>query len=503
MKYINADTVYGFTASLLHSRFDDPQPTPDFHRELWELCTSDYQKIAIAAPRGHAKSTSVTHSFVLACALFREHDHILIVSDTESQSKLFLGDIKTELLENDDLIATFGVKRLIKDTETEIIVELTDGYKFRVFCKGSEQKMRGLKWRNKRPNLIIGDDLENDEIVMNDERRHKFRQWFLNALVPSLSKSGKIRIVGTILHMDAMLERLMPQWGADTTQTDGLRHWSTKPVGKYDWKSIRFQAHNEDFSKILWPEMKSKEELQAIRQGYIEQGMPEGYAQEYLNYPIDETNAFFHKEDFREVENPDTHLEYYVGADLAISEKDQRAYSVFTVAGVTANNKLRIVNVIRDRMDSMEIIDTIFRLHELYRPEAYFIEKENIARSIGSILRSEMMRRGVFPNIGDDTYIVPSADKMKRAQPIRARARAGGVEVDHDAAWFDSWITEFIQFPRGVYKDQVDSLSMIGLGLDRMAMVPTNEELEDEEYEAEFGSNVISFERGRDRTTGY
>ena len=500
---LNADVVYGFTASLLHSRFDNPVKTPEFHRELWDLCTSDWEKVAIAAPRGHAKSTAVTHSYVLAAVLFREHDHVLIVSDTESQSKLFLGDIKMELTENEDLIAAFHVAKVIKDTETEIIVEFTDGHKFRIFCKGSEQKLRGLKWRNKRPNLIVGDDLENDEIVMNDERRAKFRRWFNNALVPSKAKGGKIRIVGTILHMDAMLERKMPTWGAKTTKTDGIRHWCTKAVGRYGWKSVRYQAHNEDFSKILWPEMKGETELRAIRADYVEDGNPEGYSQEYLNYPIDEENAIFKKDYFPNIQDKEEHVEYYVGVDLAISEKDSRAYSVFTVAGMANNNKLKIINVIRERMDSLEILDTIFLLHQMYEPQAYFIEKENIARSLGPVLDREMNERGIFPNIGEDTYIVPSADKVKRARPMQARARAGGVEVDHDAPWFDNWITEVTQFPRAAFKDQVDSMSMLGLGLAKMVEVPTAQELEDEEWEDEFGDDWMGYASGQDVHMGY
>jgi len=44
----------------------------------------------------------------------------------------------------------FGVGKLIKDSETKVIVEMEDGYQFRIDTKGSEQKVRGLKWRSKR-----------------------------------------------------------------------------------------------------------------------------------------------------------------------------------------------------------------------------------------------------------------------------------------------------------------------------------------------------------------
>jgi len=499
MKRLNADLIYGFTTSLLLSRFDAPKPTPEFHWELWDLVTKPDRQVAIAAPRGHAKSTAITHSFVLACLMFRERDFVLLVSDTETQAVQFLGDIKRELQENEELISAFGVKKFIKDTESDIIVEFDDGVQFRVIAKGSEQKVRGWKWRSKRPNLVVGDDLENDEIVMNEDRREKFRTWFLNALLQAGSDDCLYRIVGTILHMDAMLERLMPEWNAKTTKTDGIKHWSVK---KSSWTSIRYQAHDESYNKILWPEKFPKSRLEEIRQTYIDQGHPEGYSQEYLNYPIDEENAFFRKTDFFPIKNKDEHLEYYVGGDLAISEKDTRAYSVFVVAGLNATGILKIVDVIRFRGDSKEIVDEIFALHNRYRPEAFFVEEENIMRSIGPFLTEEKHRLGIYPNIDEDTLIVPTQDKIKRAQPIRARARAGTVEINIDAIWYDKFITELIQFPRSVYKDQVDALAMIGLGLAKMNAVPTPQEIEDEEWEEEWEENAISYDT-RDIMTGY
>ena len=85
----------------------------------------------------------------------------MLVSDTESQATLFLGQIKQQLQENRDLIELFGIKcneegKVIfqKETETDIIVEFTDGYKFRIIAKGAEQKLRGLLWNGTRPDLL-------------------------------------------------------------------------------------------------------------------------------------------------------------------------------------------------------------------------------------------------------------------------------------------------------------------------------------------------------------
>ena len=162
---LNAKIVEGFVSSCLLKRFADPAPIPDCHREWWEICCGPQKYVAIAAPRGFAKSTAITHSFTLASVLFRTRKFVIIISGTEAQSILFLNDIKNELIENEDLIKLFGIKSpkfWPKDAESDIIVEMEDGHQFRIMAKGAEQKLRGAKWRNQRPDLIIGDDMEED-----------------------------------------------------------------------------------------------------------------------------------------------------------------------------------------------------------------------------------------------------------------------------------------------------------------------------------------------------
>ena len=90
---LTADIIKGFVGTCLIKRFDDASQIPKFHEEMWELCTSDSKFVAIGAPRGHAKSTSITLSYLLATILFRERRFVLIVSDTEAQASMFLGQI--------------------------------------------------------------------------------------------------------------------------------------------------------------------------------------------------------------------------------------------------------------------------------------------------------------------------------------------------------------------------------------------------------------------------
>lgn len=499
--------IEGFSASLLQKNFDGAVKSPACHSEWWELFCSPHPQVAIAAPRRHAKTTAVTQTCALAAVCFRQRDYVLIVSDTISQAIQFLGDIKSELLENEQLRSLFKIKGFIKETEDDFICVTDDGHKFRMSAKGAEQKLRGVKWDHKRPDLIICDDLENDEIVMNKERRAKFKRWFYAALLPCLSYKGKIMYVGTILHNDSLLESLMPKRHEKYTIVDPLKTYSTRP--KPGWKSVKYRAHTSDFKEILWPEQYDREWFVSKRQEYLDQGLPDVYSQEFLNIPLDESIAYFRRSDFKDFTDQDRQLlkqndwkkyfNFYVATDLAVSLNEAADYSVFTIGAVDENNVLYIVDVIRERMDSRDIVETILSIQSVYSPIAISMEKGQIEKAIGPFLKQRMLETGIFPHLHS---VAPSVDKLTRARSIQARMRSGSVKFNKSADWYFELEDEASIFPRGKHDDQVDTLAYLGLLLDKMIQGRTREEVSEEEYEEELELSGLN-DDGRNQTTGY
>jgi predicted phage terminase large subunit-like protein len=503
---LTAQVVEGFISSTLVKDYDEPTPLEDFHREWLEMCCDKQRFVALSAPRGHSKSSTITFGYLLAELLFRKSRYALIVSDTFSQSTLFLGDLAKALSTNDEIHGLFGRIDFLKMTEDDIICSMEDGHTFRVQAKGAEQKIRGLKWLSRRPDLIIIDDLENEEIVLNKERREKLRRWFFGALIPSLSLNGKVRYVGTILHLDSLLERLMPQALLQAKGSKYLRHLKKEELResseiKLNWLSAKYRAHNEDFSKILWPSRWSAADFKQKQAEYASQGLSDSYSQEYLNVPLDESDTFFKRQDFLPLKDADRkkNLNFYIAADLAISKKEKSDYSVFAVAGMDEDGRLQCVNIIRDRMDSMEIVDTVLALQKTYKPLLFGIEQGVIEKSIGPYLNQAMMQTGVFVNL---VRIRPSSDKITRARSMNARMRAGAVKFDKEADWYQQFEDELLRFPRDRHDDQVDAWSYIGLMLDTMIAADTQQEVEEEEYRESLHDAGLD-QQGRNTITGY
>jgi len=514
---LSADIISGFVTSVLAKDFDGQVASPSFHRECWELCTGNNRQVAIAAPRKHAKTTALTYGYGLATLLFRERRYMLIVSDTVSQAEQFLGEFRQALTNNIDLIELFGLKKnekgevqFKKDSQDDIVVEMSDGHTFRVQAKGAEQKLRGLIWNGSRPDIIICDDMENDELVMNKDRRAKFQRWFYGALLPCLSHRGIIRVFGTILHMDSLLESFMPERqtrgnsrnkvAATFLQETELKTWSTYPA--LPWKSVRYKAHNRDFSEILWPENYNEQWFMERYDDFASQGITDVYSQEFLNTPLDEANTYFNRRDFqkRSSEDRKSKLHYYITADLAISQENRADYSVFIVAGMDEKRIVHVVNVIRERLDAREIVDLILHLQTTYEPEAFGIEEMMISKSIGPFLREEMIKTNVFPSLVMLKH--SGKDKIFRARSIQARMRAGGVKFEQEGDWFPQFEDECMKFPRDKHDDQVDAFAYLGLLLDKMIEAPTREAIEEEEYEEELAESDLN-EGGRSEFTGY
>ena len=438
----------------------------------------------------------------MSAVLFRDRRFVLLISDTETQAVNFLNDIKQDLKDNEDLIELFGIKGFKKDTETDIIVEMTDGHTFRILVRGAEQKVRGLKWEQMRPDLIICDDLENEEAVANKDRREKFRRWFNGALLPCRARHGIVRIVGTVMHLDSLLNRLLPEDSAKTSVVLPLKTYST--LRRPEWRSIRYRAHDEDFKHLLWPEMYDREFFESKKEDMTNQGIPEVYAQEYLNYPIDESTSYFKRQDFVDIFEKDLQdikekrkpINYVVGCDLAVSTKDRSDYSVFVIGAVDDRGIINIVDVRRGRWDSLQTIDEFFAIQKAYQPDWFSMERGTIEKSIGPVIRVEMVVRRNYLN-----FILHTAnkDKQTRARGIQARLRSGGIRFDKGSYWYPDLEDEMVRFPKTRHDDQVDALAWLGMALDNVHSAFTQQEEEEMEY-AEF---IKQQEEGRSSVTGY
>jgi predicted phage terminase large subunit-like protein len=486
---LDRHVLESFTDTFLLPYYQQGLPIKEFHREWWDHVCQNYPYVVLAAPRKHSKSTSITFAYVFAGLMFRRFEYALLVSRSWSISVEFLRTAKWHIENNAELRRIFKIVRLVKDSEDDIIVEFSDGHQCRMVARGAEQPLRGLTWGTKRPDIVMVDDLEDDEQVLSPERRMKLMDWFVAALLPIGNDDCVFRVVGTVLHVDSLLENLL-----------------SDPA----WHARRYQAHNDDYSQILWPEKFSKAKLILIKSTYEGQAKLDKYNMEYRNRPVDSSVGFFRREDFVAMTDEDElrreKWTYFVGGDFAISTKARRDYTVFVVGGLDSDNYLHVVDVRRGRWAGDEIVAEIFSIEEAYRlinggnALKWFVETGAIKLALGPAIDKEMAERNLFLDL---TSITPSKDKRTRAQSIQVRMRAKRVKFDKQASWYYALEEEMVSFDRWKYDDQVDGMSCLGIGINSVTVPLSEDEEDDQMYFTRKRQSGPSVDGGKNRRTGY
>jgi phage terminase large subunit-like protein len=403
--------------------------TPKFHQEIYREYESGDLRVGIAAPRGHAKSTLTDLVYLAWCLVNQRAKFVLMVSDTYSQATLFLEAIKAEFEDNEQLRGFYG--NLVSNhwSEDEIIC---NGVMIK--CLGAGMKVRGLKFRESRPDLIIVDDLENDDLVGSKDRREKLERWFNGALIPSLSKEGRLIMIGTILHYDSLMAKVVD------------------PVKYTEFHKKTYRAITD--GKALWPEHLDLGELEKIKKNYIEQGQGYLFYQEYQNDPVSDEHRKFKIEKFRYYEEKDLQdkrLKCFITIDRAYSAEKTADFTGIVINRVDNENNWHIRSE-RFKGTEAELIEKIFDLKSYYKPIKIGIEQNAFEYTIKPALVEEMRRRNNFFSITELKH--GGVNKNMRIEGLLNRFEAGAIKflkTDTDI------IDELIRFPKGVHDDLADA----------------------------------------------
>ncbi|HHT9141034.1 MAG TPA: phage terminase large subunit [Candidatus Tripitaka californicus] len=257
-------------------------PAAPFHKELYHLmaskeankpCTRTVQgkREAIAAPRGHGKSVLTSLVFPLWAICTRRKRFIVLLSSSSAIAEGFLASITRELEENALLRRDFG-ELVGREKWTDRDILTSTG--IRVSARGVDSSLRGMRSFESRPDLIICDDLEDEEVVLNPQNREKLKNWFFGSVLNLLGPTGDVFVIGTILHHDSLLSLLIKAWR-------GRRYQALSPEGE-----------------ALWPGYYDGERLLLIKNG---DGQKEGigtlaFECEYQNNPISPEEQLFRPE---------------------------------------------------------------------------------------------------------------------------------------------------------------------------------------------------------------
>jgi hypothetical protein len=206
---------------------------PDLHIDVWNellrmvdqanmVGVSESLRKLFAVPREHAKST-VAKLAVILILKYTRFAFVLYVSKTNPIAKNAIRDILMWLA-SDQERELHGPITAIKSSETESLwiydVAIRDSadkpprIKRCIFkALGAEQQIRGMLIMNRRPEIVVIDDIEDLDNTTPD-LQPKLDEWFMGSLMKAFSSNNIVLFIGNMIRKTTLLARLSrdPEW---------------------------------------------------------------------------------------------------------------------------------------------------------------------------------------------------------------------------------------------------------------------------------------------------
>lgn len=490
------DLSYFGRAYLPHYFF---RPSPHFHEELDEIWmagvmkgknpSGDAKEIArmkgsrqaIAAPRGHAKSTNFTFKDTLHSILYRYKHYPIILSDSSEQAEGFLDDIKTELEDNPHILQDFGRIKGDKVWRSSVLLTSTD---VKVEAIGSGKKIRGRRHHNWRPDLFVLDDVENDENVNTPEQRRKLKSWFDKAVSKAGDTYTDIMYIGTILHYDSLLSNVLSNAGYRSRKYRAVASWAVNRQLWEEWERIYtnlfdenhqenarawYEAHEGEMlegTEVLWEEKFTYYDL-------MEMQVTEGSASfnsEMQNDPVDPDNADFNEEwlDYYEPELLDFSKPNFVlvGANDPSLGKNKKAdtSSIIDLALDLYTGYMYVVGASVEKRKPDAIIDDVIETHRRYKRDlkkGYYrfgVETVQFQYFFKDVMAEKALAAGEYIPIEEIQSI---SNKELRIRSLQPYVKNKWIKFNRN---HKELVRQLTEFPMGAHDDAPDGLHMaVGL----------------------------------------
>lgn len=446
---------------------------PKFHREMYRMMqdlakSRGGKKIAIAAPRGHAKSTLWSLIFPIWCALYKKKKFIVVFSASSAMAIKIFESLKNELESNEYLLEDFkDVKGTIWKVDE---VHLKNGCV--IMARGSGGAVRGIRYKNYRPDLVILDDIEDDEEVKSPEQRRKKKDWFDRAVSYLGDEKTDITIIGTILHYDSLLNNIFKKGRFKTKKYKGIIKWSNSKLWE-KWQEIItnlederreekakdfFKKHKQEMlagTQVIWPERISyyDYQLQIVDTGIL------AFNCEIQNEPLDETNAWILDKDFHYYDDKDLPdlKECVVKAalDPSLGKSDKADPSAIVTIAQDKNGYLYVVESDAKIRRPSQIIQDLIEKQKRFNYQEVYVEAVQFQDLLADDLRKESAKAGVYINVVTEPK--PTGDKETRIKSLEPMIRNGYVKFGKNQ---QSLIQELIFLGMWKHDDQADALHM-------------------------------------------
>lgn len=461
------------------------EDAPDFHMELTaklnELNTvAPTKNICWGAPRGSGKSAYLSNIEPLHAVVYRTRKYILIISETVSMSQNFIEFVATNLKQNKKLRDDFG--EVLSPNKMKNEQDNSEGFvthtEIKVQASSIGGQLRGSRFKNARPDLIICDDLESAKNTNTQDLRDKNLHWYNSVVVP-LGDITRTAIVymGTLVHGQGLLPNIMNRADYDSKMYSSI---ISEPIHQDYWDTVdrmlrdidnpnrlndarKFYAENKEIMdegvEVLWGSRFSYFDLMVKK---VEIGS-RAFSSEYLNLPSDDESCIFKESYLNHYTDNDLFDKYgkripmdIVGFyDIAMGKNSRSDYnSIHIIGRDRRTGAIYVLESWNKKCPPSEAIQVVLKLIEQYKPRVFGVETVNAQFEIYRQIQSQAIQRGYYWT--KIKAVNPTGKKEVRIEMLEPLFEAGVIRTRKTHRLLHEML---LQYPNHNHDDAIDCLA--------------------------------------------
>jgi len=398
------------------------------------------KRLVITLPPRYGKSICASVAFP-AWVLGRDPSkRIICASYSENLAGKHAGDCRT-VMESDWYRNTFPSTRISRDKNTELNYLTTgQGYRYSTSVGGTLTGRGG--------NFIVIDDPINPEGAMSEAKRPAVNNWFDSTLYSRLDskRDDVIILIMQRLHVDDLAGYVMPR--------ERWTHLSLPAIAESEQR-IQIgsgEFHMRKVGDLLHEEREPREVLEKLK---VTLGSF-NFSAQYQQRPVPLEGemikwGWFQFFDVLPARVPNDRI--VQSWDTASKSNELNDYSVCT-SWLVQGNRYYLFDVLREKLDYPDLKRRVMAHAARHDANSVLIED----KGSGTSLIQDISRENTT-GIPNPISVLPEGDKITRMNAQSAKIEAGQVYLLKQAPWLGDLQAELLQFPRGRYDDQVDSIS--------------------------------------------
>lgn len=428
---------------------------------------------ALIAPRKFGKTTIINLVLPLQALAYQRKKFVLIIGESSGAAEGNLATITQELETNELLLEDFPhlapamdpKGQFVKWTDRQLVIK----NHATLMAKGLGSRMRGVKYRQLRPDLAIIDDPESPETADTLLKRRRHKRWFGGTFLGLGTDDWDIYVIGNNPHHDSLIAGLVlsKEWTGMMFRAINIppRRDDRYPVG-----------NSKKDGSALWPEEWSLEALDHYRR------QPEvgtlGFAREMMNDPREEEDKPFNPLTFAYFDFTPDHQKTFVKTATAIDpaggekpneyKKGIRDWCVIVSGGRTKDGFIDIFDVEMTKKPPDEQIQRALDVYDRFRTRRIAVEEVMFKNLYKATMNREARKRGLYPAVV--TLKHPKVNKQSRilgTQPLIMDARTVRF-AQHLVDKVPLFFAMYDEFPMGM-DDGPDAVEMLIQVLEKKA----------------------------------